>query len=221
MSLLVLGTDTGVGKTIAAAVIVVRYSAQRRLAYWKPIASGTEEARDTDLVAAAVAPEASVLPERYALRAPLSPDQAARLEGVELDPEAVLEALVAHALEDPERNLVIEGIGGLLVPLTERGYLLADLAREMQLPVLVVARAGLGTINHTLLTLEAARSRRLPVAGVLLNGSPHPENRKAIERFGRVEVLAELEPLAGTDREALRGAARGFDPEGRLGAYLE
>jgi dethiobiotin synthetase len=109
-----------------------------------------------------------------------------------------------------------EGIGGLLVPLTEGGYLLADLLKGLSLPCLLVSSSQLGTINHTLLTLEALRARNLCLAGVVLNGPVNLENRRAIERFGHTSVVAEVEPLHPLSRETVAQAASGFDPDGVL-----
>jgi dethiobiotin synthetase len=100
---------------------------------------------------------------------------------------------------------VVEGAGGLLVPLNDEA-LVIDLIARLQLPVLLVVRSGLGTINHTLLSLEALRSRQLPILGVVINGPRNPGNRAAIETYGRVPVLAELEPLESITPGSLRGA---------------
>jgi dethiobiotin synthetase len=127
---------------------------------------------------------------------------------------------VAHGIEDPRRSLIIEGIGGLLVPLTAHGYLFADLVRDMHLPCLLVARSTLGTINHTLLSLEALERRGIKTAGVVLNGPRSPENRAAIERFGRTSVVAEIEPLRPLGPAAVARAARRFDRRARLGRLL-
>lgn len=220
MSLIITGTDTGVGKTVASAVILARHGRRLPLAYWKPVASGTGEGLDSDFVRRAAGDRCDVLPERYAFAAPVSPHLAARLAGQQIDPEAILAALVEHGLAARARSLVIEGIGGLLVPLTEGGYLFADLAREMSLPCVVVARSTLGTINHTLLTLEALRRRSLELAGVVLVGPPNAENRAAIERFGAARVIGEIPPLGRLGPAAIQRAARSFDRRGRLGRYL-
>jgi dethiobiotin synthase len=221
LSLVVTGTGTGIGKTVACAAVLARHGRSLRLAYWKPIATGAVEGRDAASVKRWCGHLAGILDEVYLLDAPLSPHLAARRERRVIDPETVLAALVRHGLEDAERSLVIEGAGGLLVPLTDRGYLLADLFREMHLPCLVAASSRLGTINHTLLTLEALRSRGLEVAGVVLNGPRDRENRLAIERFGGVEVVGEIDAIPRPGRAAIERAARGFDRGGRLRQYLE
>ncbi len=221
MSLVVIGTDTGVGKTVISALILARYGRRRKLAYWKPIQSGASEGTDRSRIERWTRGLAETLEEEYCFRRPLSPHLAARLERKTIDPERVLAALVRHAMEDARRNLVIEGVGGLLVPLTERGYLLADLLREMALPCLVVARTALGTINHTLLALEAARARGIPVAGVVLSGPRNEPNREAIERFGKIQVVAAVEPIRPLGRAGILQAARSFDRRGVLEEYFE
>ncbi|MGE3529125.1 MAG: ATP-dependent dethiobiotin synthetase BioD, partial [Methyloceanibacter sp.] len=108
--------------------------------------------------------------------------------------------LAAPRCEGP---LVVEGAGGLLVPLDDHSYLI-DLARELDLPLILVARSTIGTINHTLLSLEAIRRRGLPLAGVVMNGPETPHNRAAIERYGRVQIIAEIPRLDPLTPEALR-----------------
>jgi dethiobiotin synthetase/malonyl-CoA O-methyltransferase len=182
--LFVTGTDTGVGKTMVAAWLVRSWQAD----YWKPVQSGTLDGRDADVIRQ-VAPEAAVHASAYELSAALSPHEAARLEGVTI-------GLDALHLPPSRRPLVVEGAGGALVPLNERD-LMVDLMARLGLPVLVVARSGLGTINHTLLTIEAIRRRGLTIAGVVMNGPPNPANRRAIELFGDVLVVGVLPTLAG------------------------
>lgn len=220
MSIVVTGTGTGVGKTVACAVILARYGPRRRLAYWKPVQSGTRGGTDGSRIARWTRGFAEVLEEEYRFLRPLSPHLAARLEGKAIDPERIAAALVRHALSDPKRDIVVEGVGGLLVPLTEGGYLVADLVRDLALPCLIVARTALGTINHTLLTLEAARARGIRVAGVVLSGPRDDENRVAIERFGRTAVVDTIEPIRPVGRAGVLRAARAFDRRGALREFF-
>jgi malonyl-CoA O-methyltransferase len=219
-ALAVVGTDTGVGKTVVSAILAISWAARgiaEGVAYWKPVATGGfpgDPDRDAATVARLVGPEVEVLPEVYLFPDPLSPHLAARLAGAAIDPARVLADLERHR-SVPGRALVVEGVGGLLVPFTDDGYLLADLLVAARLPCLLVARSTLGTINHTLLSLEALRARDLAIAGVVLGGPPNRENRRAIERLGRVPILAEVPPLT-LDRAGIAAAARDFDPEGRL-----
>lgn len=188
----VTGTDTGIGKTVVSAWLVRGWQAD----YWKPVQSGLADGRDADVVRAlsGAGPE-RIHPSRWELTAPLSPHEAARLDGVRID-------LSDFALPETPRPLVVEGAGGVLVPLNEHDVM-ADLMARLGLPAVVVARSGLGTINHTLLTLEALRRRDLAVLGVVLVEPPSPANRAAIEHFGQVAVLAELPVLAAVSPEAL------------------
>jgi dethiobiotin synthetase/malonyl-CoA O-methyltransferase len=177
------GTDTGIGKSWVSAWATRSWGA----AYWKPVQSGTVEGWDEDLVRE-VAPNATIFPSRYALAAPLSPDQAARREGVVLS----LDEFVLPRHDGP---VVVEGAGGLLVPLNQHS-LMIDLIAQLGLPVVLVARSGLGTINHSLLSIEALRHRGLEPAGIILVGPINPENRAAIEHFSGAKVVAQLPPLA-------------------------
>ena len=195
--LFVTGTDTDVGKTVVSAVIM----AGRGGFYWKPVQSGTVEGTDTATVRTLAGLSADrCLSEAYSMREPLSPHEAAELDGVRIDPARL------SLPEIPEGEpLVVEGAGGVMVPLAP-GFTALDFMRTLALPVVVVARSGLGTINHTLLTLQALRTAGLQVAGVVLNGPRKPANKQAIEEFGGVRVIAELEPLAELTPGALRRA---------------
>ena len=177
----VTGTDTDVGKTVVSAWLVAQLGA----CYWKPIQAGNHPETDSDIVRrlSGVA-EGRILAEAYVLPEPIAPHEAAQRAGVSID----LARLVPPSCDRP---LVVEGAGGLLVPLNDRAFV-ADLASELHLPIILVARSTLGTINHTLLSLEAIRRRGLHLAGVVVNGPETPHNRAAIERYGRVEIIAEI-----------------------------
>jgi dethiobiotin synthetase len=191
--LVVTGTDTGVGKTVFAAGLTVALGAS----YWKPVQAGLEDETDSDLVAR-LAPRAKVLPEAYRLVTACSPHQAARIDGVTIDPDR----LTPPACESP---LVIEGAGGALVPLAP-GLLYADLFARWNLPVVVVARTALGTINHSLLTLEALRARGVTIAGIALIGPANPASAEAISGFGKVALLGTLPWLDPLDASTLAAA---------------
>jgi len=184
--LFVTGTDTGVGKTLVCASLMLGMKA----VYWKPVQSGILDGTDTEWIRKATGlPAWRFFPETYRLRRPLSPHAAALADGVEI-------RMSAFRLPDtpPGFRLIVEGAGGVMVPLNE-DCLMIDLIRQLDLPVLVVARSSLGTINHTLMTLSMLRARSIEVAGVVLNGPTNASNRFAIEHYGRVRVLAEIEPL--------------------------
>jgi dethiobiotin synthetase len=217
--LFVTGTDTGVGKTVVAGAVCAALAARgERVAAFKPVVTGLDEEvgewpRDHDLLAAAGAGRQSaseVAPLVFG--PPVSPHHAAELAGTAIEPLEL--ARIARAAGEDADVLVCEGVGGLLVPLTT-GYLVRDLALELDLPLLVAARPGLGTINHTLLTLEAARSAGLSVAAVVL--TPWPEQPSDLERSNleTIEALGDVRVcgLAGTtpDRLADAGATLPLD----------
>lgn len=204
-ALVVTGTDTGIGKTVVAAMLTLALGA----VYWKPVQSGTEGGTDTAVVAAltGLGPE-RLLAERYVFSQPLSPHRAAELDGVELEP-AVLELPVETA---EGRPLVVEGAGGLMVPLT-RQVLFIDLFQRWAAPVVLVARTGLGTINHTLLSVEALRRRAIPILGIAFVGEAIPDNEQTICAFAAVKRLGRLPRLPELNAAALRAAfAADFSP---------
>jgi dethiobiotin synthase len=221
VSLIVTGTGTGVGKTVTCAAIIARYGKKVPLAYWKPVATGASMERDSETVQRWCGKLATVLPETFLLEEPLSPHIAARKEGRSVDPKKIALDLVRHATEDTDRRLVIEGAGGLLVPLTDSGYLFADLVRDLHLPVVVVAANIVGAINHTLLTLEALRARGIEIAAVVLGGRDDFGNGEAISRFGKMDAVLPLARIPRPGPAGIARAARGFDAKGILFKYLK
>jgi malonyl-CoA O-methyltransferase len=195
----VAGTDTGVGKSFVSACLVRAWSA----AYFKPLQTGlAAEAGDSATIAALTGARCHA--PLYEFAAPLAPFDAACAEGRRIDETRL-------TLPDEAGTLVVEGAGGLMVPITDT-LLMIDLIARYGLPVVLVARSTLGTINHTLLSLEALRARGLPVAGVVLNGPPAPHNRAAIERFGHAAIIAETPPCGTVDARAITDAARLIPP---------
>lgn len=188
----ITGTDTGIGKTLVSAVI----TAGRNGYYWKPIQSGLEDMTDTEWVKSVSGlPDTHFLKEAYRLNSPLSPHISAKLDGISIDPDLI-------NLPDKNEPLVIEGAGGVMVPLNADFFML-DLMRKFCLPVLVVARSGLGTINHTLLTVDTLKRSGLEIIGVVMNGPVNPRNRETIEKMGQVRVVAEIEPVPVINRSVL------------------
>ncbi|SKA73332.1 dethiobiotin synthase [Desulfobaculum bizertense] len=186
----VTGTDTDAGKTVISALLTLGLKAH----YWKPVQSGCEIDSDTKTVQELTGlSDEHFLPESYRLTEPLSPHEAAVRDGVRIDLDTI-QLPTSFTSLPAETPLVVEGAGGILVPLAP-GVLTIDLVKKLELPALVVARSGLGTINHTLLTLHALRASDIPIAGVVLNGPRHPENAEAIEEYGQVPVLAQVEQL--------------------------
>lgn len=203
----VTGTDTGVGKTIACACLVSAWDAD----YWKPVQTGlAEKAGDTTTIASLTGLAGDRLqPPRYAFQAPLAPMAAAALEESEIDPAAIIPPFTP-------RPLVIEGAGGgLMVPL-DCSTLAVDLLSIWRTPTIVVARSGRGTINHTLLTIEALRHRRIPIAGVVMNGPLNAGNRAAIEKHGGVPVMLEIPELPKITRAVIEELAHAVPPLGEI-----
>ncbi len=200
--LFVTGTDTNVGKTVTAAMLTLGLNA----AYWKPVQSGLEPISDTDYIRQVTELDPShFIPERYRLTQPLSPHAAAAIDGVQI----CLSDFELPSTDKP--HLVIEGAGGLMVPLNDRHFMI-DLIQHFNLPVCLVARSTLGTINHTLLSIAQLRRYEIPILGVVINGEPNVSNREAIARYGKVPILAELEPLSTINPATLRAAFHQINP---------
>jgi dethiobiotin synthetase len=219
--LFVTGTDTEVGKSVVAAALTAALRAGGlAVGAYKPVVTGLDDPpeggkpHDHELLAtcAGMSPE-DVAPYRFGPA--VSPHLAAEAAGVTIDPAVLVD--VARATGEG-RTLVAEGVGGLLVPLTSDGYLVRDLIAALGLRVVVVARPGLGTINHTLLTLESARAAGLDVRGVVLTPWPYDptameeSNRATITRLGDVEVATLARVPGFTPRElAATGASLPYD----------
>jgi dethiobiotin synthase len=217
--LFVTGTDTGVGKTVAAAALVHRWRGQFPVRYWKPIQTGIEQDDDTaDVARLAACSSDEILASGVRLERPVSPHLAAKLAGAPIDVEALMALVNA---EPGSARWIVEGAGGVLVPVNEQSNM-ADLIVRLGLPAVVVARTALGTINHTLLTLEALRSRSILIAGVIMVGAPNRDNRDAIERYGCIEVLGEMPRFESlTAGELGAWAASNLDRNGRLADLLQ
>jgi dethiobiotin synthetase len=200
---IVAGTDTGIGKTTVAAMLMLALDAL----YWKPIQSGTTEGTDRQHVQATTQlPDDRFLPERFVLTQPLSPHRAAELDGVEIQTQAL-------AVPTSDRMLIVEGAGGLLVPITRR-KLQIDVFADWRLPLILCARTALGTINHTLLSIEALHSRRMPLHGLIFIGDDNPDNMRTIVEFSGCRMLGHVPRLDRIDRGALLDVfARGFRRE--------
>ncbi|RVT42066.1 dethiobiotin synthase [Sphingobium algorifonticola] len=196
-AVIVTGTDTGIGKTVFAAGLTAALGAH----YWKPVQAGTDPEGDGETVAAlgGLLPD-RVLPEAYRLATPASPHLAARIDGVTIDPAR----LVLRQVDGP---LVVEGAGGVLVPLSEE-MLYADMFAQWQAPVILCARTALGTINHSLLSIEALRARGVPLLGIAFIGEPHEENERIIPILGKLRSLGRLPLLPTLNPTTLAQAMR-------------
>ncbi|MGK7369337.1 MAG: dethiobiotin synthase [Candidatus Halalkalibacterium sp. M3_1C_030] len=189
----VTGTDTGIGKTVVSAMMTVGLSAT----YWKPIQSGLKEETDTEFVRRVTGlSDTQFKDERYRLNEPLSPHASAAIDGVSI-------SLTNFQVPDFETDhLIAEGAGGLMVPINDEAMII-DLIQYLNLPVLMVARSELGTLNHTFLSLEVLRSRDIPIIGVIMNGPRNESNRKAIEKYGSIEVIGEIESIKSMNSNML------------------
>lgn len=197
-AIVVTGTDTGIGKTVFSAGLAAWLGAS----YWKPVQAGLDGETDSAAVMRLGGLGADrILPESYRLRSPVSPQRAAEIEGIAIAPMAV------PRLPGP---LVIEGAGGVMVPLT-RQITFLDLFAHWRRPVVLCARTGLGTINHTLLSLRALRDRHVPVLGVALIGAAEEATARIIAELGNVRILGRLPWIEPLDRATLSAAfAAGF-----------
>lgn len=194
-ALVVTGTDTDVGKTVFAAALAGALDAH----YWKPVQAGLDGGSDSERIAAlsGLQPD-RILAEAYRLTSPCSPHRAAKLDGVAIYPEH----LTLPALP---RSLVIEGAGGALVPLNDH-LLFADLFACWNAPVVIVARTTLGTINHSLLTIEALRNRGVPILGIAFIGEAQEDSEQTIARLSKVRRLGRLPILDPLNRGTLARA---------------
>ncbi len=204
MTIVVTGTDTDIGKTVFAAGLTAALGAR----YWKPVQAGLADGSDAASVVTLGVPADRVLPEAYRLTTPCSPHLAAEIDRVTIDPDRL-------ALPEVDGPLVVEGAGGVMVPVT-RDLIFADLFARWNTPVVLVARTGLGTINHSLLSIEALRSRGVPILGIAFVGDPVEDSEATIATLGKVRRLGRLPRLDPLNAATLAEAfAANFD----LGAF--
>lgn len=197
--LFITGIGTDVGKTLVSAILTEALQAD----YWKPVQAGLEPTTDAATVRSLVQnPVSRFWPERHQLQLPASPHAAAAAEGILLQP-------ADFQLPDTTNHLLVEGAGGLLVPLAP-GFLMADLAQQFALDVVVVSRNYLGSINHTLLTLEALQARGLRVRGLVFNGEPTPATEDFIAEHTGVPLMPRLLPEPEVSAAVVNGYAMEF-----------
>ncbi|MCX2741007.1 dethiobiotin synthase [Pontibacter anaerobius] len=196
----VTGIGTDVGKTVAAAILTEALQAD----YWKPVQAGGLDFTDTDTVKSLVSNELSVFhPEAYSLKMAASPHKAAAAEGVEIDVKGM-------KLPDTQNNLIVEGAGGLMVPLNKR-YLVLDLVQQLGLEVILVSRNYLGSINHTLLTAEVLRYRKIPVAGIIFNGEENATSEDFIVKYTGLRRLPSIRQEADFCKDTVAEYAKTFE----------
>ena len=201
--IVVTGTDTEIGKTVFAAGLADLLQA----CYWKPIQSGLDGETDSEIVARLGGLSSDrIWPERYRLKTPVSPHQSAAIDGVRID---AAELIVP---DTGDRPLVIEGAGGLMVPL-DPSTLYIDVFARWHIPVVLCARTSLGTINHSLLSIEALRRRDIDILGIAFIGDSDSESERAICEIGCVRPLGRLPRLSPLNRSTLCEAfATSFKP---------
>jgi dethiobiotin synthetase len=182
----VTGISTEVGKTVISAILTEALEAD----YWKPVQSGDLDFGDADKVKSWISNEKSVFhPERFRLNTPASPHWSAEIDGVEIK-------LEDFKLPQTENHLIVEGAGGLLVPLNDQD-LLIDLMEQLNLPVILVSRNYLGSINHTLLSIEALERRNIPIAGIIFNGQPTPSTENYILNYTQIPLIGHVKEAEG------------------------
>ncbi len=196
----ITGIGTDVGKTVASAIVVEALEAD----YWKPVQAGELQFTDTHSVEELISNSKSKMHEHsYALHTPMSPHAAAAIDGIHINLTEIKEP---HT----ENHLVIEGAGGLLVPLNEEETILDLIKNDYK--VIVVSRHYLGSINHTLLTLSELRRRGLEVSGIIFNGEAHPTTEHIIKKIGFVEEIGRIDEEALMDKKVIRKYAGLFKP---------
>lgn len=179
----VSGIGTEVGKTVASAILAEALEAH----YWKPVQAGDIDNTDTMKVQRWTS-KVKCLTERYKLKTPASPHYAAAIDGITISSSD-------FQIPESDRNLVIEGAGGLMVPLNNEGLLYIDLFEKWQVPVILVSRHYLGSINHTLLSVDALQKRSIPIAGILFIGDENKPTEEIITAITKVKILGRI-PLA-------------------------
>lgn len=217
--LFVTGTDTGVGKTAVAAALMHRYRRPGSVKYWKPVQTGIEESDDTATVRhLSGCSESELFCSGVRLALPVAPYLAAERSGTRIE---IADLMRKAGKEPASTRWVVEGAGGVLVPINESDFMI-DLMVHRGMPVLIATRSTLGTINHTLLTIETLRHRHLEVVGAVMVGKPNSDNRDAIERFGGVKVVGEMPHFPALTAERLgHWSLSELDTKGQLERYFQ
>jgi len=192
----ITGIGTGIGKTIVSAVLTEKLKAD----YWKPVQSGDLDISDSLFVKHLVSPGTIIHPESYRLSQPLSPHLSARLDGINIELESIKKP-------QTNNNLIIEGAGGLMVPLNDN-QLILDLIKSLQVKVIVVSQNYLGSINHTLLTLEILKANQIDVHGLIFNGTENIESEQYIANYSKVKVLGRIPKMSVIDNGAIKAAGQ-------------
>jgi dethiobiotin synthetase len=196
----VTGIGTGIGKTIVSAVLVEKLKSD----YWKPIQSGDLDNSDSILVKSLISNNISKIhPESYCLSQPFSPHKSAAIDGITIDPENIV---------SPETNntLIIEGAGGLMVPLNNK-FLMIDLIKKLSLPVILVSQNYLGSINHTLLSIHALKQYGIPIKGIVFNGIEDIYSKEFILDYAGIDLLGHIPQFDKADKKTIIDAGNYID----------
>lgn len=196
----ITGIGTGIGKTITSAVISEKLKAD----YWKPIQSGDLDQSDSLSIQNLISnPKTKIHPELYRLNQPLSPHLSAKLDGIEIN-------LNQFELPQTDNNLIVEGAGGLMVPLNNQALIL-DLIKHLNIPVIVVSQNYLGSINHTLLTINTLKQHHINIKGIIFNGDANSESEDYILNYTSVEHLGSIPTFNQLNKENIANAGKGLN----------
>jgi dethiobiotin synthetase len=193
----ITGIGTGIGKTVVSSILTEKLQAD----YWKPIQSGDLDISDSLFVGNLISNTKTVIhPERYRLGQPLSPHLSAKIDGVYITTDSIKKPVTNN-------RLIIEGAGGLMVPLNDK-ELVSDLIKSLGAKVIVVSQNYLGSINHTLLTLEVLKANNILVEGLIFNGTANPETEDYIENYSGVRVIGKVPFMSRIDKEHIISAGQ-------------
>ncbi len=194
----VTGIGTDVGKTVVSAVLAEALKAN----YWKPIQAGDLERSDS-ITISSLTSDVKIIPEAFRLSQPMSPHAAAKIDGIVINEKDL-------SIPDVQGNLIIEGAGGLNVPVNEQGLLYADVFQGWNLPVIIVSRHYLGNINHTLMTIEVLKARNIPIKGIIFVGEENSDTEKIIASVGKVEMIGRIPVTESLDADFIQVQANKF-----------
>jgi dethiobiotin synthetase len=193
----ITGIGTGIGKTLISAILTEKLKAD----YWKPIQSGDLDTSDSITLGSLISNNQTVIhPESYRLTQPLSPHLSARLDGIEIDLNKINMPLT-------ENDLIIEGAGGLMVPLNEK-ELIIDLIKKLNIEVILVSQNYLGSINHTLLSVNLLKQYEIPIKGIIFNGDENVETERYIQQYTKIKKLGNVPSFSDIDKEEVKAAGQ-------------
>ena len=193
----ITGIGTGIGKTLISAVLTEKLKAD----YWKPIQSGDLDTSDSITIHSLISNTQTVIhPESYRLTQPLSPHLSARLDGIEIDLNKINMPLTNN-------DLIVEGAGGLMVPLNEK-ELIIDLIKKLNIEVILVSQNYLGSINHTLLSVNLLKQYEIPIKGIIFNGDENVETERYIQQYAKIKKLGIIPSFSNIDKEKVKAAGQ-------------